>query len=713
VTAIAPVTGTIPAATSWFTVPDLRCAGCISKLETGLALLPGVIIARVNFTQKRVRIDHLPEVADATLQQAIERIGFPAHPFVADDMTTGADNETRKLARSLAVAGFAAMNVMLLSVSVWSGAGGVTRDLFHWLSAMIALPAVAYAGRPFFSSAWAALRHGRTNMDVPISIGVLLTCALSLYETATGGAHAYFDGAVMLLFFLLAGRLLDSVMRARAADSVAALMRATPNEATVVSSDGTTTRRSIEELAPGVRILVAAGERIAADGAVETGISSVDRALVTGESLPEKAAPGTEVLAGTINLDAPLTIKVRAAGAATVIAEIGRLMEAATQSRSRYVRIADRASRLYAPAVHTLALLSLVGWMIAGAGWHEAILISVAVLIITCPCALGLAVPVAHVVAAGALMRAGIIVKDGSALERLAEVDRVVLDKTGTLTLGRPQVRGQPGLTGTDAAAALALAQASRHPLSQALATWLDQRGVVAAPVTDIRERAGIGMEGQFEGRKVRLGRALSTSTAATSELMSVDYAADGHPAITIHFDDALRTDTANALARLDQQGLSPSILSGDRASVVARIVQALGIPGRAALSPQDKIAQVEAMQRAGHHVLMIGDGLNDGPALKAAHASMAPASASNVGQAAADLVFMGDLLAPVPIAVSAARKTMKIVRQNFVMAIGYNIVAVPLAIMGYVTPLVAALAMSGSSLIVVANALRLRSAAR
>ena len=707
-TALEPMGPSLLAETSWFTVPDLRCAACISKLEAGLIAFPGVVLARVNFTQKRVRIDHLAEVRDEDLQGAIERIGFPAHAFVVNDTTAAPDLETRKLARALAVAGFASMNVMLLSVSVWSGADGATRDLFHWLSAMIALPAVAYSGRLFFGSAWAALRHGRTNMDVPISIGVVLTCALSLFETATGGRHAYFDGAIMLLFFLLAGRLLDSVMRARAADSVAALMRATPSEATVLAADGTTARRTIEELAPGMRILIAAGERIAADGFVETGVSSVDRALVTGESLPESAAPGTQVLAGTINLDAPLTIRVKAAGAATVIAEIGRLMEAATQSRSRYVRIADRASRLYAPAVHLLALLSLIGWLVVGAGWHQAIMIAVAVLIITCPCALGLAVPVAHVVAAGALMRAGIIVKDGSALERLAEVDR-----TGTLTMGQPHVRGAPDLAGIDAARAMALAQASRHPLAQALARWLQTRGVVAAMMTDIGEIAGIGMKGRHDGHQVSLGRTTPIDDAASTEFMSVDYACDGRPAITIQFNDALRPDAVAALARLEAQGLSPAMLSGDRAPVVARVAQALGIPGRAALSPQDKIALVEDMQHAGHRLLMIGDGLNDGPALKAAHASMAPASASNVGQAAADLVFMGDLLAPVPIAVSAARKTMKIVRQNFVMAIGYNVVAVPLAILGYVTPLVAALAMSGSSLIVVANALRLRTAAQ
>jgi Cu2+-exporting ATPase len=647
------------------------------------------------------------------LRVAIERLGFTAQPFIADQSNPSTDAESRRLARALAVAGFAAMNVMLLSISVWSGAGGVTRDLFHWLSAMIALPAVAYAGRPFFSSAWAALRHGGTNMDVPISIGVLLTCALSLFETATGGAHAYFDGAVMLLFFLLAGRLLDSVMRARAADSVAALMRATPRDATVIAVDGTTQRRDVDELAPAMRILVAAGERIAADGVVESGQSCVDRALVTGESLPEPAGPGTLVLAGTINLDAPLTIRVQAAGATTVIAEIGRLMEAATQSRSRYVRIADRAARLYAPAVHTLALLSLVGWMLAGAGWHQSILIAVAVLIITCPCALGLAVPVSQVVAAGSLMRAGIIVKDGSALERLAKADRVMLDKTGTLTLGRPQVVGEPALSADAAAVAVALAQASRHPLAQALAKWLVAGGVTSANVTDINERPGTGMSGRFEGSDVQLGRPAEMGDAAAADLMAVDYTGPDRKIITIQFDDALRPDAAAALARLAAQGLAPSILSGDRAPVVAHVARLLGIPAQAALRPQDKIALVEDAQRAGHHVLMVGDGLNDGPALKAAYVSMAPSSASNVGQAAADLVFMGDALTPVPVAVAAARRTMRVVRQNFVMAIGYNVIAVPLAILGQVTPLVAALAMSGSSLIVVANALRLRTAAR
>ncbi|MEP7006689.1 MAG: heavy metal translocating P-type ATPase, partial [Sphingomonas bacterium] len=359
-------------ATSTFTVDGLRCAGCIAKLEKGLPEISGVVAARVNFTSKRVRIEHVANLADEELQAAIGRLGFQAQLFVGETEVS-ANRESRMLMTALAVAGFAAMNVMLLSVSIWSGAEGATRTLFHWLSAAIALPAIAYAGRPFFKSAWSALRHGRTNMDVPISTGVVLTAAMSLYETAVGGAHAYFDGATMLLFFLLAGRFLDSAMRARAADGVAALMRRVPSDALVRLPDGTTQRRLAAELAPGMRLLVAAGERIGADGIVEEGRSSIDRSLVTGESIAVAVEGGDTVLAGTINLNGQLTIKVTAAGDATMVADIARLMETATQGKSRYVRIADRASRLYAPAVHSLAALSLIGWLIAGAGLHQAL----------------------------------------------------------------------------------------------------------------------------------------------------------------------------------------------------------------------------------------------------------------------------------------------------------------------------------------------------
>lgn len=702
------------AVTSTFNVPGLHCAGCISKLEGGLARVEGVISARVNFTKRRVAIAHAAELDDERLRDAIGRIGFPAERLLADDEGRTAP-ENRELGRALGVAGFAAMNIMLLSVSVWSGAEGATRDMFHWLSALIALPTVVYAGRPFYRSAWSALRRGRTNMDVPITIGVSLACAVSLYETITHGPHAYFDGAVMLLFFLLAGRFLDGVMRARAEDSVAALQRQRAPRGLVMSADGKAGWRDADELAPGMKLLVAAGEAFAADGTVVEGSSSVDRALVTGESAPESVGPGAAVLAGTINLAAPLKIKVSAAGEATAIAGIARLMEAAGGAKSRYVRLADRAARFYAPAVHLLALLTFAGWMLAGAGVHQAVLVAVAVLIITCPCALGLAVPVAQVVAAGALMRRGILIRDGAGLERLAEADVALMDKTGTLTLGRPCLLDLGGLTPEEAPVALALARASRHPLARALATALDADAAV--DVIDLEETPGLGLTAHYRGEQAVLGR-IDPGTSDPAENVASRHAlttafrlGDG-PVRLIRFEDALRPGATAAVVQLAALGLEPTIVSGDLGRRVDRLAENLGVSGLGGLAPQGKLDLIVSRQAAGRRVLMIGDGLNDGPALSAAHVSMAPSSASDVGQNSADLIFLGESLAALPIAVVAARRTMRVVRQNFAMAIGYNALAVPVAIAGLATPLVAALAMSLSSLIVVGNSLRLRSAA-
>lgn len=690
-----------------FAVPGMRCAGCIAKLENGLALAPGIVAARVNFTAKRVTLTHLPEVALPQLRSAIESLGFEAQP-IGEALAT--DSDSKALLKALAVAGFAAMNIMLLSVSVWSGAAGGTRDLFHWLSAAIALPTVIYSGRPFFRSAWRALRHGGTNMDVPISIGVILASALSLFETLMHGAHAYFDGAVMLLFFLLAGRWLDSVMRDRARDGVSALLKHSAPGALLIDADGATRWCAAAALAPGQQMLVAAGERLAADGEIVCGKSALDLSLLTGESAPLAVGIGSRVHAGTLNIEAPLTIRVTAVGEDTAIADIARLMEDAAQAKSRYVRIADRAARYYAPAVHTMAALSFTGWMLAGAGWHASLLIAVAVLIITCPCALGLAVPAAQIVAAGALMRAGVLIKDGSALERLAEADCVLFDKTGTLTLGRPVPVSLAALDARSRGIALALARASRHPLSESLRGALEQAGVAAAPLDDLREVPGFGVTANCAGEAVSLGRpvdAVQGNTLATALVIGAA------PPQIICFDDALRRDAPEVIAALAQLGLGSAILSGDRAAAVTPVATRLGLTATTDMSPHDKIAAIEALQAKGAHVLMIGDGLNDGPALAAGHVSMAPASASDAGQAAADAVFMGEGLMPVVIAIRVARATQAIVRQNMGLAIGYNLIAVPLAVLGLVTPLIAALAMSGSSLIVVGNALRLKNSAR
>ena len=705
--AIAPTTGLTVPDTTVLVVPGMHCAGCMAKVERALGAVPGVVAARVNLTARQVRVEHDPAVTMPALMDALGNVGFASQP--RGEELAPPPSAVKPLLAPLAVAGFACMNVMLLSVSIWSGADGSTKVLFHWLSALIGVPAILYAGMPFFTSAWSALSKRTTNMDVPISIGVTLATALSLYETATHGKDAWFDGTLMLLLFLLAGRALDAAMRDRARAGVDALLRQAAPGAMVVARDGGLEWLPATDLVPGLVMRVAAGERLAADGELIAGASRFDQSLLTGESAPVAASTGDPVLAGTLNIDAPVDVRVTAAGQGTTLAEIARLMEASGQVRSAYVRIADRASRLYAPAVHTLAALTFAGWMIAGAGVHQSLVIAIAVLIITCPCALGLAVPVAQVVACSALMKQGVMVKDGSALERLASVDRALLDKTGTLTMGRPlpDPATLDALPADAAAVALGLASHSRHPLSRALVEALVARGITPAALTDVQEQAGQGVRAQWNGAAVALHRPEAASGIATA----LDIA--GQPARLITFADRLRPETDRALAEMRALGIEPAILSGDNAAAVADVGQATGLAAQGKASPADKQAAIAALQADGHKVLMAGDGLNDGPALSAANASIAPGTASDVGRQTADFVFLGDALTAIPRTIRAARRTMRVVQENFVLAIGYNVLAVPLAMAGYVTPLIAAAAMSTSSLIVIANSLRLVRAAK
>ena len=723
--------------TTVMVVPAMHCAGCMGKVERGLGAMPGVVSARVNLSARQVAVVHDVHVIIPDLIAALSDAGFASQPR-AEDLTPP-PSAVKPLLPPLAVAGFACMNVMLLSVSVWSGAEGATRDLFHWLSAAIGVPAIIYSGRVFFASAWRALRHGRTNMDVPISIGVILATGLSLYETLNRGTEAWFDGTLMLLLFLLTGRVLDAMMRDRARAGVDALMRQAAPGAMVVGKQGEVAWLASRDLLPGMVMRVASGERLAADGEIVAGNSRFDQSLLTGESAPVVAAPGDLTLAGMMNIDAPVDVRVTAAGQDTTLAEIARLMDAAGQHRSAFVRIADRASQLYAPAVHTLAALSFIGWMIHGAGVYDALKIAIAVLIITCPCALGLAVPVAQVVACGALMRGGVMVKDGGALERMARIDRALLDKTGTLTMGRPLP--DPAVLAAiprDAAGvALALASHSRHPLSRALAEALAAAGVRAAVLTQVEEIPGEGVRALWGDIQVALRRPGATDTnganpwggvgfragndgtAGSGGMASVlDIAghpggaghpgASGHPARLIPFADRLRPDAVEALGWMARLGVTSSILSGDNPVAVAQVARQTGLAAQSSASPAEKQDAIQSLQAAGHRVLMAGDGLNDGPALAAADASIAPGSASDVGRQAADFVFLADSLLAIPRAIAGARATMRVVKQNFALAIGYNALAVPLAILGHVTPLFAAIAMSSSSLIVIANSLRL-----
>ncbi len=701
-----------------FLVPAMHCVGCIKAIETGLTRLPGVRTVRANLSTRRVSVRWCPEDnGPSDFVGALADLGFEADIFDLANLKEEGDPVGRRLLLSLAVAGFAAANIMLLSVSVWSGATAETADLFHLISGVIAVPAVLYAGRPFFASALSALQAARLNMDVPISLAVLLALGISIAESMSGGKAAYFDAAVTLLFFLLIGRYLDHMMRQRARGAVTRLSRMIPSGATLVLPDGTLSYRPLGDIGPGDEIVVAAGERVPLDGKVKEGTSDLDRSLVTGESEPTPARPGLDVEAGILNLSAPLRIGVTRVATESFIAEIMQMMEAAEQGKSRYVRIADRAARIYAPVVHLLAAISFVGWMIwTGGDWRTSLFVAISVLIITCPCALGLAVPIAQVVAANRLFRSGIPVKDGAALEKLKEIDTVVFDKTGTLTLGQLRVADVSGGSPRDRDIATALAGRSVHPAARAIAETGKPSAYMA--LTDISEEAGFGMQARHDGKIARLGRrswvaeiaAPNELPAASSEGGSeVCFAREGGPMMRFGLADTLRSDAGETVARLAGSGLDTWILSGDTAGAVAPVAARLDIAKwRAGLTPQDKISCIESLQEEGRKVLFVGDGLNDAPALAAAHVSIAPASGSDIGRLSADLVLTGKTLGALDTAVRVARQTGRIVRQNLGLAVAYNCIAIPIAVSGHASPLVAAIAMSASSILVVANSFRL-----
>ncbi|MGP2492385.1 cation-translocating P-type ATPase [Mesorhizobium sp. PUT5] len=686
-------------------VPGIHCGACIRTVEKGLGKLAGVQQARVNLSTRRVVVKwHADKVPP--LVETLAALGYPAHLF--DTEADKGDPELSRLIRALAVAGFAAMNIMLLSVSVWSGADAETRQAFHWISAALALPTLLYSGRIFFRSAWGALRHGRTNMDVPISIGICLAFGLSVYDTMHNGEHAYFDAATTLIFFLLIGRTLDHVMREKARAAVHGLIRLTPHGATVLRADGSLDYLPVKEIEPGMLILLAAGDRVPVDAVVAEGISEMDCAIATGESAPQRAVPGSALQAGTLNLSGPLAITATARAEDSFLAEMVRLMEAAEGGRARYRRLADRAARLYSPVVHATAFLTFLGWMAATGDWHRAIGIAIAVLIITCPCALGLAVPIVQVVAARRLFENGIMVKDGSGLERLAEADMVAFDKTGTLTLGRPRLVGQERIDPDALAFAAALAAHSRHPLSRAIAA-AGAHGQTGPHLSDISEHPGLGLQARAGRDVYRLGRAGWALGGGGDEGGTV-LSRNGQLLAAFTFEDTLRPEAGEAVSALRGLGLGAEVLSGDEMEAVAATANRIGIEDHAGgLLPAQKVARLQALAGEGRKVLMVGDGLNDAPALAAAHVSMAPASAADIGRNAADFVFLHEPLSAVPLAVAVAREAGRLIRQNFGLAIAYNAIALPIAIAGYVTPLVAAIAMSLSSVIVVANALRLR----
>ncbi|QXT40389.1 heavy metal translocating P-type ATPase [Gymnodinialimonas ceratoperidinii] len=701
---------TAEAARLMIALPGIHCAGCISGVERALLSQPGVSDARVNLTLRRVAVEADPEVAVETLCTALERAGFEAHELDAGILAaTEVDARGRALLMRLAVAVFAMMNVMLLSVAVWSGAEGVTRDMMHWISAAIAIPAVIFTGQPFYTSAWGALRAGRLNMDVPITLALALAVGTSLYETTQGGAHAYFDAAIALCTFLLAGRYLDHRTRATARSAAQELAALEVPRALRMVGQGRTESVGVADLRAGDRVRVLPGGRIPVDGVIRDGATELDRSVMTGETLPAAVALGDAVHAGEANLTGPITVEVQAAGRDTELARIGDLVAVAEAGRGNYTSLADAAAKLYAPGVHIISALAAVGWFIATADLRVALNIAAAVLIITCPCALGLAVPAVTTAASARLFRKGVLIKSGTALERLAEVDTVVFDKTGTLTDGAPEPLGLEELSAEAQSVALALAQGSAHPLAASLARGLSARAVRPAAVSDVVEHPGSGIEGRWQGQVVRLGRAGWVGAKALPT--TATYLAVGENArVAIAFADTLREGAAEVVAGLHAQGKRVILLSGDMEASVRHFAARVGIAEVVAEArPEAKAEAIAGLSEGGARVLMVGDGMNDTAALTAADVSISPASALEAARAASDMVLTGQTLAPILDAMETAVAARRRIKENFTIASVYNVLAVPLAVAGLCSPLIAALAMSSSSLTVSLNALRLR----
>jgi Cu2+-exporting ATPase len=688
-------------------VKGARCAACLGKIERETAALPGVTSARLNLTNGKLTVafDSLADADPGAVVLRLENLGYPATPYDPAQAADALDREGRRLVLCLAVAAFGAMNTMMFSVPLWAGLfgqelGPATRVVMQWWCALVATPCALYAGRPFFESAWRSLKRRRANMDVPISIGVLLTLGISFSETLLRGRDAYFDAAVSLLFLLLIGRWLDHQLKLRARSAASDLLALQAPAATVVGEDGVERRQPISEVEVGDVLIVRPGERIPVDALVQSGSSEIDNALLTGETAPVPLRPGHVCRAGALNLSGVVHLQALARSEDSAVAAIARLVEAGAQSKSKYVQLADRAASIYVPVVHSAALLTFAGGWIVGLGPREAILRAVAVLIITCPCALGLAVPAVQISASARLFRRGVLVKSGAALERLAEVDHVVFDKTGVLTEGRPKVLDAPAST---IALAAPLARASSHPLSRALAAEAGP-----GPCADaVIGHPGLGVEGIIDG----LGRAEFVGVSGRANLETeLWFAFQGETKIRFRFSDRLRPDAAETVAALAARGLSVEILSGDAPFPVAMAAEGAGISTwRGGLTPIEKSEAILALQSEGRRVLMVGDGLNDAAALARADAAMAPGTALDASQNAADLVFSGEALGAVVDAIDVARQARRRALENFSFAALYNLIAAPAAMLGLMNPFVAALAMSGSSLAVTLNALRLR----
>lgn len=692
-------------------VEGMHCGSCIWLIENTLKKQAGVKNSRVNMSTKRLEIVWSdPKEKINELVRLIEKLGYKLIPFSPETQ----ENENLKyekfLLKCIFISGLATISIMMISVGVWVGnftgeIGKYMRMMLHIIAAIIALPTVFYAGEPFFKSALTALRARRTNMDIPISIGISTALFISIVETFAGKEYTYFDASVTLLFFLLIGRYLDLKVRNIAMQRAQNLIFSQARSVTI-EEKGKLKLVAINNVKQGDVAFVVMGEKIPIDGIILEGNTQVDNSMISGETLPVTKQKGDYVNAGTINLGDPIRITIDKIGDNTLLGEIIKLMENAEQGKSKYVQFSDRIAQYFTPIILLLSLITFSIWLVE-TDLLTASIHAISVLIITCPCALGLAIPVVQVISSSRLMNEGVLIKTADALEKLADIDSVIFDKTGTLTHGKLTPQNLADFNAMELKLIASLANHSNHPMAKALSKLYSGALI---PLT-VKEYKGLGLEAAAKGGTVRIGsKKFCEATQASENGLSEVWFKQGKTLKHMVFSDLLRED-AKLVANyfIHERSLPCVILSGDKQSVVAKVAKSVGIADyKAEIDPKQKYEFVTALLEKGQKPLMVGDGLNDSAALKAAYVSISPASGLEISQTASDIVFQCARLDSVQHAYVIALASQKIVKQNLWLSCAYNLITIPIAMLGLASPIIAAIGMSLSSILVVLNSLRL-----
>jgi P-type Cu+ transporter len=704
-------------------ITGMTCASCATRVERSLNEVEGVT-ATVNYATERATVDYDPEVAPEQLVHAVESVGYgallPGDGHVHGD---GADTAT-SLRRRLLVSAALSLPVLLLSMIP-----SLQVDGWEWVAFALATPVVFWCALPFHVAAWANLKHGAATMDTLVSVGVLAAWAWSVYALFAPDTDMYFETASVITTFILAGRYLEARAKRSAGAAIRALLELGAKDVALLDPDGRERRVPIEQLMPGDRFVVRPGEKVATDGVVEEGSSAVDMSMLTGESIPVEVGPGSEVAGATVNAGGRLVVRATRVGVDTAVAQIARLVTEAQAGKAPVQRLADRISRVFVPGVIALAAATLVAWLALGNNASDAVTAAVAVLIIACPCALGLATPTALMVGSGRGAQLGVVIKGPEVLESTRAVDTIVLDKTGTVTTGRMslvEVVVSSGATRADALRlAGALEHASEHPVARALASAAARELGTLPAVDAFANRDGLGVEGMIEDVDVVVGRPALVAEwgyelPATLRTALEEAEARGQTAVVAGWDrraravfvvaDTVKPSSDEAVRELKELGLRPVLLTGDNETTARAVAAEVGIDEVIAeVLPADKADVVERLQADGRVVAMVGDGVNDAPALARADLGLAIGTGTDVAIEASDLTLVSGDLRAAPDAIRLSRATLRTIKQNLAWAFGYNVAAIPLAAIGLLNPVIAAAAMALSSVSVVANALRLR----